>query len=67
MGSLNFSRIISSLEKCKSKLEEVEKSGIILQNLKSDLNQGLGLLNILVSKWCKIITKTIFELQMQEH
>ena len=45
-GSLNFSRIIPSLKKCKSKLQEVEREGTVIENLKNDLKGRLRSLNI---------------------
>ena len=45
-GSLNFSRIIPSLEKCKSKLQEVERKCTVIENLKNDLKGRLRSLNI---------------------
>ena len=45
-GSLNISRIIPSLKKCKSKLQEVERKGTVIENLKNDLKGWLRSLNI---------------------
>ena len=40
-GSLNFSRIITSINKCKGKIQEVVKDGRVLKQFKDDLNGRL--------------------------
>ena len=40
-GSLNFSRIIPSINKCKGKIQEVVKDGRVLKQLNDDLNGRL--------------------------
>ena len=45
-GSLNFSRITPSINRCKSKLTEIEKNGIIWEELQKDLAGRLKPLNI---------------------
>ena len=45
-GSLNFSRIIPSINKCKAKIQKVEKDDRVLNDLKVDLDGRLKPLNI---------------------
>ena len=45
-GSLNFSRILPSINKCKTKIKEVAKSGKVWNELQNDLNGRLKSLNI---------------------
>ena len=45
-GSLNFSRIIPSINRCKTKIQEIEQNGKVWDELEKDLGGRLRSLNI---------------------
>ena len=50
-NSLNFSRIVPAINKCKTKIKELEESGTIWEKLESDLGSRLKSLNIFFTKF----------------
>ena len=58
-NSLNFSRIVPAINKCKTKIREVENSGKVFEKLETDLASRLKPLNITLSEFQKERVKSL--------
>ena len=58
-NSLNFSRIIPAINKCKTKIKEIERSGKVWKNLENDLESRLKPLSITFTDFQKDRIKSL--------